>query len=311
MRQATKYVSENANAATVAAVGEHLLKLASLWLDAENYKCICPTAERGFHCCSENSDFELRDTVMTRDMFDVHASTELNLFQMLVDSSFLQQQLWTDHIGMPVLLTSTHRSELHAAPGLRAFGARACAQLRRSGHAARTQHGVAVGNVHEQHCWHVCQHAAHRRGRQQGKSQARTREHCPLATHRVREVRPQSRLRRRPHAQHGDPGGRVASALARAGPALLEPRAQERGVGQRVVRERWPACGGARERDNGSDVQITQVAAGAGAGARRRPASVPSRRTRSCVCGWRNERGCYIPDKVCVRANALLFCQNK
>jgi hypothetical protein len=27
---------------------------------------------------------------------------------------------------------------------------------------------------------------------------------------------------------------------------------------------------------------------------------------RSCVCGWRNERGCYIPDNVCVRARAVL-----
>ena len=52
MRHATNFMSEKADNATVAAVGQHLKDLASLWLDEENYKCICQTAECGFHCCS-------------------------------------------------------------------------------------------------------------------------------------------------------------------------------------------------------------------------------------------------------------------
>ena len=101
-------------AETPLLLGEHLRKLSSLCLEAENYKCICPTADRGFHCCSEHIDFALREKVMSREMFDVQGSSELKLFQMLVDSPFLQQQLWTDRIGTPVLLTPKQRSELHA-----------------------------------------------------------------------------------------------------------------------------------------------------------------------------------------------------
>ena len=306
VRHATNFMSEKADNATVAAVGQHLQDLASLWLDKENYQCICPTAERGFHCCSEFSDFKLRDTVMARESFDVHRKTELNLFQELVESSFLREKLWTDRVGTPVLLSAKQRSELHAA---QLFAPSAHVPVR-SYDVQDTQHALNTESL-----WETCT-----------SSIAGMYASMPLtdeAENKERNAHESTVHVPRSVFEEFDPSLDYAEDRMHSMEILVDKLLQRARAltphfwthAHRYVPSDSVWCETKKESDALQEPATTTTPAtfrqhklrqeqvlAPSADELLYPADVLS----SCVCGWSNENGCYIPDNVCVRAHAVL-----
>jgi hypothetical protein len=117
MKKVFEFTNEQVDNATVAAVSKHLRMLAGVWLDVDNFKCICSNRRCRLDCCSSTGpdEFVLRDQVLSREQWDIENAVQRHLFEQLVTSEFLQETLWTTRVGEAIPLTAAHRAELHAA----------------------------------------------------------------------------------------------------------------------------------------------------------------------------------------------------
>ena len=110
-------VNEQAEDITAAAARKHVAELAAVWLEPDNYRCICPGGSRDWSCCDGDApaDFVLRDTTLSQQEWQIQNTVAEATFQRVAESSILREFLWTTHAGSPITLTDAQRSELQAA----------------------------------------------------------------------------------------------------------------------------------------------------------------------------------------------------
>jgi hypothetical protein len=95
--------------------GVHLFRLAQVWLDRANFKCLCSDGNRAFQCCKYDSDNGFVLQTIPVDRFDIKDSIRAETFSRIINSKFLQERLWTQHAGSSIPLEQKHRSALHTA----------------------------------------------------------------------------------------------------------------------------------------------------------------------------------------------------
>ncbi len=114
MRNAFDFVNEKANDILMSELSKHLVQLAQVWLDADNYRCVCADNKRKFECCSDtvNNVFVLQS--MIKDSLNIQDNIQAETYSKIVNSKFLTETLWTRRAGASVPLQPEHRAALHA-----------------------------------------------------------------------------------------------------------------------------------------------------------------------------------------------------
>jgi len=114
IRNVFDFVNEKADDILMRETGKHLSRLATLWLDKDNYRCMCTDNSRDFRCCSETQNNDLRLQSMIDESLDIDNNIQAETYNEIVNSKFLTESLWTRKAGDSVPLEQGHRAAMHA-----------------------------------------------------------------------------------------------------------------------------------------------------------------------------------------------------